>query len=99
MSKNDDQLGMSRTERLNGDRLLTIEQAASRMGVSVRMVRRLTSERRLAFVKIGKHVRIATGTVDAFVAAGYVPALNSPKSRLRSDQAYGIGSDAEVVLP
>jgi excisionase family DNA binding protein len=54
------------------DRLLTVEQAAERLGVSVRFVRRLVFERRIAFVKVGRHVRIASGDLDAFIQAGRV---------------------------
>ena len=56
------------------DRLLTVEQAAERLGTSVRFVRRLVAERRIAYVKIGRHVRIATRDLDAFIAAGRVEA-------------------------
>ena len=51
------------------DTLLSVEQAAERLGTSVRFVRRLVLERRIAYVKLGRHVRIATGDLDAFIAA------------------------------
>jgi excisionase family DNA binding protein len=57
------------------DRLLTVEEAAKRLGTSTRFVRRLIFERRIAFVKVGRHVRITPGDLDAFVAAGRVDAL------------------------
>jgi excisionase family DNA binding protein len=57
------------------DTLLTIDQAAERLGTSVRFVRRLVFERRITFVKVGRHVRIATRDLDAFIAAGRVDAL------------------------
>jgi excisionase family DNA binding protein len=50
--------------------LLTVDQAAQRLNVSPRFVRRLISERRVAFVRLGRHVRLATEDLDAFVAAG-----------------------------
>jgi excisionase family DNA binding protein len=53
-------------------RLLTVEQAADYMNTTVRFVRRLVAERRIAFVKLGRHVRISTSDLDAFVAAGRV---------------------------
>jgi excisionase family DNA binding protein len=56
------------------DTLLSVEQAAERLGTSVRFVRRLIVERRIAYVKLGRHVRIATRDLDAFVAAGRVEA-------------------------
>jgi excisionase family DNA binding protein len=57
------------------DRLLTVEEAADRLGTSVRFVRRLVLERRIAFVKVGRHVRISPADLDAFIAAGRVDAL------------------------
>jgi excisionase family DNA binding protein len=56
------------------DTLLSVEQAAERLGTSVRFVRRLVFERRLAFVKVGRHVRICQADLDAFIAAGRVAA-------------------------
>jgi excisionase family DNA binding protein len=44
------------------DRLLTVEEAADRLGTSVRFVRRLILERRIAYTKLGRHVRIALAT-------------------------------------
>ena len=41
------------------DKLLTVEEAAERLGTSARFVRRLVAERRIAYVKVGRHVRIA----------------------------------------
>jgi excisionase family DNA binding protein len=57
------------------DTLLTVEQAAERLGTSPRFVRRLVFERRIAYVKLGRHVRIAARDLDALVAAGRVQAL------------------------
>jgi excisionase family DNA binding protein len=54
------------------DRLLTVEQAAERLGTSVRFVRRLVFERRIAYVKLGRHVRIAASDLDGFVRASRV---------------------------
>jgi excisionase family DNA binding protein len=54
------------------DRLLTVEEAAERLGTSVRFVRRLIAERRIAFVKVGRHVRLDPADVEAFVAASRV---------------------------
>ncbi len=51
------------------DKLLTVEEAADRLGTSVRFVRRLVAERRIAYVKVGRHVRIAEADLAGFVAA------------------------------
>lgn len=50
--------------------LLTVEQTAEAMNVSVRFVRRLIAERRIAVHRLGRHVRIDRADVDAFVANG-----------------------------
>lgn len=56
--------------------LLTVNQAAERLGTSPRYIRRLTSEKRIPYVKLGggSHVRIEEEDLDAFVAAGRVEA-------------------------
>jgi excisionase family DNA binding protein len=56
------------------DTLLSIEQAAERLGTSVRFVRRLIAERRITYVKLGRHVRIAEHDLINFVATGRVEA-------------------------
>ena len=64
--------------------LLSVDQAADRLGTSPRFIRRLIAERRIAFAKLGKHVRIDSADLDAFVAAGRVaPAVSVavPESR------------------
>ncbi|MFF2436620.1 excisionase family DNA-binding protein [Streptomyces sp. NPDC058107] len=54
------------------DRLLTVEQAAQLLGTTARFPRRLIAERRIAFVKVGRHVRIPEGALTDFVAANTV---------------------------
>jgi hypothetical protein len=47
-------------------------------------VRRLIFERRIAYTKLGRHVRIASGDLDAFIAAGRIEAdrvADPPKRR------------------
>jgi excisionase family DNA binding protein len=56
------------------DKLLTFEEAADRLGTSVRFVRRLIAERRIAYVRVGRHVRITEADLASFVAAGRVEA-------------------------
>jgi len=56
------------------DKLLTVEESAERLGTSVRFVRRLIFERRIAYTKLGSHVRIAASNLDAFITAGRVEA-------------------------
>jgi excisionase family DNA binding protein len=52
--------------------LLSVDEAAERLGTSPRFVRRLIAERRIAFTKLGRHVRIDSTDIDVFVAAGRV---------------------------
>ena len=56
------------------DKLLTVEEAADRLGTSVRFVRRLVLERRIAYVKVGRHVRITEADLASFVATGRIEA-------------------------
>jgi excisionase family DNA binding protein len=60
------------------DKLLTVEEAAERLGTSVRFMRRLIFERRIAYTKLGRHVRIATSDLDAFITAGRIEAGTLP---------------------
>lgn len=61
-----------RQVRSRVDALLTVGEAAEYMNTTVRFVRRLIAERRIAFVKLGRHVRLSKADIDAFVAAGRV---------------------------
>ncbi|MBN6037362.1 helix-turn-helix domain-containing protein [Amycolatopsis sp. 195334CR] len=54
---------------------LNVTQAATYLGTSVRFIRRLIAERRIAFHKVGAHVRIAVGDLETFVQAGRVEAI------------------------
>ncbi|MEV5773012.1 helix-turn-helix domain-containing protein [Streptomyces antimycoticus] len=50
------------------DCLLTVDQVADRLGTTVRFPRRLIEERRITFVKVGRHVRIPESAVSAYIA-------------------------------
>lgn len=52
--------------------LLTVPEVADKLGTSQRFVRRLVHERRIAYMKLGKHVRISDRDVDDFIAAGRI---------------------------
>jgi excisionase family DNA binding protein len=54
--------------------LLSVEQAAERLGTSARFVRRLVFERRIAYVKLGRHVRISERDLSNYVATARVEA-------------------------
>jgi len=50
--------------------LLTVDQAAERLGTTSRFIRRLRTERRIPIIKLGGHIRIDSNDLDAFIAAG-----------------------------
>ena len=52
--------------------LFTIEEAAERMSMSARYVRRLIAERRIVFYRIGRSVRLKSADLAAFIDAGRV---------------------------
>jgi len=62
-------------------KLLTVDQAAERLGTSVRFPRRLIAERRITFVRIGRHVRIPEAEIDAMIATGTVEAIDRRRRR------------------
>jgi excisionase family DNA binding protein len=59
------------------DRLLTVDQVAELLGTTVRFPRRLIEERRITFVKVGRHVRIPLSALTAFVEANTVQPIRS----------------------
>lgn len=67
---------------------LNVEQAADYLNTSVRFVRRLIAERRIAFHKVGVHVRLAVVDLEAFVQAGRVEPIT------RASVLRGLGKAA-----
>jgi excisionase family DNA binding protein len=58
---------------------LNVKDAAEYLGTSARFVRQLIAERRIAFHKLGAHVRISLADLDAFAQAGRVePITRAP---------------------
>ncbi|GAA4453066.1 excisionase family DNA-binding protein [Phytohabitans houttuyneae] len=58
------------------DEMLTIEEAAARIKMSARYVRRLIAERRIPFHRLGRSVRIHPADLASFVHAGRVEPIN-----------------------
>ena len=58
-------------DAIPGD-LLSVPQAAERLGTPVRFIRRLISDRRIRYYKVGRYVRLDAGDLDAFIAAGRI---------------------------
>ena len=70
-------------------RLLTVDQAAERLNVSPTYVRRrLIFERRIAYVKIGRHVRIEEQEIDFLIDRGRVESHADP-ARVTRTRYYG----------
>ncbi|MEV6667904.1 helix-turn-helix domain-containing protein [Streptomyces nigra] len=65
------------------DQLLTVHQVAERLGTGVRFPRRLVEERRITFVKVGRHVRIPESAVDDYVTANTVEPIHLRPTGLR----------------
>ena len=61
--------------------LLTVEAAAERLSTSPRFIRRLIAERRIEFVKVGRHVRISESALKDFIDAGRVEPLANAHTR------------------
>ena len=56
--------------------LLTPGQAGEYLCTGERFVRRLIAERRIDYVKLGKHVRVQRSVLDSFIQAGQVPRVS-----------------------
>jgi excisionase family DNA binding protein len=54
------------------EQLLTIGQVAELLGTTERFPRRLIEERRIRFVRVGRHVRVPESALREFIAAGLV---------------------------
>ncbi|MEU2360990.1 excisionase family DNA-binding protein [Streptomyces noursei] len=64
------------------DSLLTVDQAAERLGTTTRFPRRLIAERRIAFVKVGSRVRIKESVLVAYIDGNTVQPARRRRSRL-----------------
>ncbi|WP_405404080.1 excisionase family DNA-binding protein [Streptomyces sp. NBC_01104] len=62
------------------DPLLTVDQAAERLGTTTRFPRRLVAERRIAFVKVGSHVRIKASVLEAYIEGNTVQPIRRRRS-------------------
>jgi excisionase family DNA binding protein len=65
------------------DRLLNVGQAAELLVTSVCFPRRLIAERRIRFVRVGRHVRIPESALAEFIAAGTVQPVTAWSHRRR----------------
>ncbi|MGV9395145.1 excisionase family DNA-binding protein [Streptomyces sp. NPDC004596] len=63
------------------DRYLSVDQVAELLGTSARFPRRLIEERRIRYVKVGRHVRIPESALAEFIDSHTVQPLRRPRSR------------------
>lgn len=54
------------------EKYLNVPETAAYLNTSERFVRRLIEERRIAFHRLGRHVRLTRTDLDSFIAAGRV---------------------------
>jgi excisionase family DNA binding protein len=66
-------------DRQPSDRLLTVAEAAELLSTSPRFPRRLIEERRIRFVRVGRHVRIPESALREFIAAGLVEPVTTKR--------------------
>ena len=79
-------LGGSRLRHVAGDQeqarvLLGIAEAAAYLGISPGTLRNWLSMKRIAYVKVGRLTKVSRETLDAYIAAHTVPAVQSPGGR------------------
>ncbi|AZP19240.1 helix-turn-helix domain-containing protein [Streptomyces aquilus] len=65
------------------DRYLSVDQVAELLGTSVRFPRRLIEERRIRYVKLGRHVRIPESVVEEFIRSRTVEPIRLRRTSLR----------------
>jgi excisionase family DNA binding protein len=67
------------------ERLLTVPEVAELLNTKPRFPRRLIAERRIRFVRVGRHVRIPESAVREFIRTGTVePVTSCRRSRGRA---------------
>jgi excisionase family DNA binding protein len=74
---------MARSRSVQVERLLTVAEVAELLGTTQRFPRRLIAERRIRFVRIGRHVRIPESALRELLTAGLVEPISSPGRRDR----------------
>jgi excisionase family DNA binding protein len=57
--------------------LFTVEEAADRISMSTRYVRRLIAQRRIVFYRLGRSIRIDPADLTALVESGRVEPITS----------------------
>ncbi len=70
-----------RADHHSADRLLTVSEAAELLSTSERFPRRLIEQRRIRFVRVGRHVRIPESALREFIEAGLVEPVTTRGKR------------------
>jgi excisionase family DNA binding protein len=65
----------------DADRLLTVAQAAELLATGERFPRRLIAERRIRFVRVGRHVRIPESALRELISLGTVEPVTTRTRR------------------
>lgn len=65
------------------DRYLSVDQVAELLGTTARFPRRLIEERRIRYVKVGRHVRIPESALHEYLAARTVEPIRLRRAGLR----------------
>jgi excisionase family DNA binding protein len=60
-----------------------VDQVAELLGTTARFPRRLIEERRIRYVKVGRHVRIPQSAVEEFITAHTVEPVRLRRAGLR----------------
>ncbi|GGJ88821.1 hypothetical protein GCM10010123_18040 [Pilimelia anulata] len=68
--------------------LLDVDQAAKRLGTKPRFVRRLISERRIRFYRVGKFVRFHPDDLSAYIRQGQVDPIRPVARHQRGTTIY-----------
>jgi excisionase family DNA binding protein len=66
---------------------LSVDQVAELLGTTPRFPRRLIAERRITFVRVGRHVRIPESALAAYIEAQTVQPLRLRRTRARHRKA------------
>jgi excisionase family DNA binding protein len=61
------------------ERLLTVAEVAELLSTSERFPRRLIEQRRIRFVRVGRHVRIPESALREFIASGLVEPITTTR--------------------
>jgi excisionase family DNA binding protein len=75
---------MTAWDEKSPERLLTVAEVAKILRTSERFPRRLIAERRIEFVRVGRHVRISEAALAEFIRSGTVTPMtlrDSPRGR------------------